>query len=336
MFMQGSFPYVAIIDVGHGNSSVIVHSNTCFVVDCGLGPTILSFLKQEDVYEIQNVFLSHSDQDHIGGLIGLISSNEFKIHNVYVIADATKSTDLWDDILYSLSHSGVSGGTKLHVGISNTQEPFSCGSITLRVVSPTPYLAAKSPGSVTNSGDRVTSNSVSASFHIEWAGKSIAYLAGDIDHISIKQIIEHHLSIESSLLVFPHHGGKCGDSNVVAFTKTISNMSKAQIVLFSIGRNRHNNPRSDVIQTLRMMIPDVRIACTQLSKSCATILPKNNHSHLLSFFAKGKTTNECCAGTFIIKLGNEVEYLPKRGPHNEFILKSAPTALCLHNPADLK
>lgn len=54
-------PYVAIIDVGHGNSTVLNDSGFSFIVDCGLGPSIRNFLLQEGITEIQNIFLSHSD-----------------------------------------------------------------------------------------------------------------------------------------------------------------------------------------------------------------------------------------------------------------------------------
>ena len=50
-------PYVAIIDVGHGNSTVLNDSGFSFIVDCGLGPSIRNFLLQEGITEIQNIFL---------------------------------------------------------------------------------------------------------------------------------------------------------------------------------------------------------------------------------------------------------------------------------------
>lgn len=326
--MPTAFSYVSIIDVGHGNSCVLFDSPNCFVIDCGLGSSILEFLKQEGIFEINNIFLSHSDQDHIGGLIGLIASNEFKIHNVHVIADATKAGKMWDGILHSLSFSSLSGDTKLHVSLSSSEGPMACGSILLRVVSPTPYLAGKSPGNTTRRGEKITSNSVSASFHVEWNGSSVAYLAGDIDQVSLNDLIDHNISLKSSVLVFPHHGGKSGEYDLVDFTKTLCNFTKASTALFSIGRNQHNNPRPEVVHSVRSLIPDVRIACTQLSKNCANTLPTVDSKHLLSMFSKGRENHQCCAGTFIIRLSDAIEYLPDKTSHQSFIDKFAPTALC--------
>ncbi len=119
-------------------------------------------------------------------------------------------------------------------------------------------------------------------------------------------------------MVFPHHGGRSAEYDVVAFTATLCKLTKPSTVIFSIGRNKHFNPRPEVVQTVRSIIPDVRIACTQLSRNCANDLPKNKLKHLLSFFAKGKANRECCAGTFIIKLGNVIEYLTNKVSHQSY------------------
>lgn len=321
--------YVAIIDVGHGNSSIILDHPHCFVVDCGLGPSLRKFLKQEGLFEIDSVFLSHADQDHIGGLIGLLSADDIKINHVYAIADATKETDLWDGLLFSLNRSSLNGGTKLHINLSTSEGPFSCGSIQLRVATPTAYLAGRSAGGITRDGKRITSNSISASFHVEWRGKSVVYLAGDIDQIALDQIRDNHISIESPVLVFPHHGGKPGEDDVVEYTKELCNLTKSSTVIFSIGRNKHNNPRPEVVETVRFLIPNVRIACTQLSMNCSKLEPKAKPSHLFDVYSKGKSTRECCSGTFMIILDEQIEYFPSLISHRSFIMEAAPTPLCL-------
>lgn len=327
--MSSLNPSVVILDVGHGNSTVLCDYPHCFVVDCGLGPSLIKFLRQEGLYEIESIFLSHADQDHIGGLIGLLSANEFKINHVYAIADATKETALWDGVLYSLNHSSLNGGAKLHISLSTSEGPFICGSIGLRVVTPTPYLAGKSAGGETRAGEKITSNSISASFHVEWNSSSVAYLAGDIDQVSLNQIEENDIKIESPVLVFPHHGGKAGGEDVAAFTKKLCELTKPSTVIMSIGRKKHGNPRPEVVATLRSQVPDVRIACTQLSVNCSDILPKTSPTHLLDLHSRGKSTRECCSGSFVIKLGTTIEYFPTKRAHRKFINDFVPTPLCI-------
>lgn len=124
-----------------------------------------------------------------------------------------------------------------------------------------------------------------------------------------------------------------GGYDVVDFTKSLCNLTKASTVLFSFGRNKHDNPRAEVVETVLSIIRDARIACTQLSKRCANALPKHPPNHLLSFFARGKGKHECCAGTFIIKLGDQIEHLPERKDHQKIIIGFAPTHLC--KPLDI-
>jgi len=316
--------YVAILDVGHGNSTVLHDQNKSIVVDCGPGTTLLEFVLQEGITQIDYIFLSHADQDHIEGLVGLISSKICKIGCIYVNADSTKKSALWNDLLFTTTRDSL----PIHVGLSHITGPFSCGNIVLEVVGPSQFLAGKSAGSIDNVGNRINSNSLSASFKILWAGSVIAYLAGDIDHVSLNDINTFHYDIMAPLLVFPHHGGNAGVGNVVKFTEDLCDLVKATTVIFSIGRDKHSNPRQDVIKAVRTKIKDVRIACTQMSKFCSMNL-SISPVHLHEFHSRGRMKNHCCSGTFVINLdATGITYSPDPSSHDAFISAAAPTPLC--------
>lgn len=320
--------FVAIIDVGHGNSTVIYDRSSTVIVDCGTGSSLLEFLEDQGIEKIDIVFLSHSDKDHIAGLVGLISSAKYVIGKVYVNSDSTKKSKLWDDLLYELSHSEMNGGIQLCTGLTNSSGSFFCGEVTLNVIGPSPYLAAKSAGGIDRLGRRITSNSISASFLVSWKHQTIAYLAGDIDQIALDDLIAHGSQFEAPVLVFPHHGGRSGDAEVTSFTKQICEATKASIIIFSIGRNEFSNPRPEIVSTIRKMGKDVRIACTQLSKHCSNTVPSHQPEHLLPVFSHGKSSNQCCSGTFIITLSDSVSYFPQFTLHDAYIKASASTPLC--------
>jgi beta-lactamase superfamily II metal-dependent hydrolase len=327
--MSYPIPYVAIIDIGHGNSTVLRDAEDTIIIDCGArGSGLLEFLKKESIDTINSIFLSHADQDHIGGLLALIASDEFSINKIYVNADASKGSALWADMTYELSQLSEKRKIEFVIGISRTNNIFSCGSIELVVVGPTAHLAAKGAGGLDRWNREITSNSISASFQVLWKGLAIAFLAGDIDQINLDDLVDHKISLESPVLLFPHHGGKSEAFNIIEFTKQLCSLVKPKIVIFSIGREKYNNPRPEVVSTVRTLIKDVRISCTQLSKYCSKLLPKEIPAHLVKVFSKGHERNECCSGTFIIKLGETVEYLPQIHLHQKFIYESAPTALC--------
>lgn len=326
--MPYPIPYIAIIDIGHGNSTVLRDGGDTIIVDCGAkGSGLLEFLKNEEVKFINSVFLSHADQDHIAGLLALIASDEFHINRIYVNSDASKESALWADMAYELSQLNEKNEIQFIIGISR-KNIFNCGSIELSVVGPTPHLAAKGAGGLDKWDREINSNSISASFQVLWQGQVVAFLAGDIDQISLDDLIDHKISLESPLLLFPHHGGKTDSFNIVDFTKQLCSFVKPNTVIFSIGREKYSNPRPEVVSTVRSLIKDVRISCTQLSKYCAKLLPKDIPAHLVEVFSKGLERNECCSGTFIIKLGDTIEYLPHVKLHQKFIYESAPTALC--------
>jgi beta-lactamase superfamily II metal-dependent hydrolase len=321
--------YVAIIDVGHGNSTVIKDEDETFIIDCGSrGTALIEFLEAEKINNIDSLFLSHADQDHIGGLVKLLSTDEVSVKHIYVNTDSSKGSALWDDLVYELSQQSEKQKLNFNVGLSRANGPFSCGGIQLSVVGPTPYLAAKGPGGVDRRGKTITSNSISASFHVSWQDETLAYLAGDLDEIGLNDLKDHKVSIKASLMVFPHHGGLSEDADSVAFTRELCRLTEAKTVVFSIGRNQHHNPRPEIVAAVRQEVDNVRIACTQLSRNCAKSLHKVVPVHLNSFFAKGKPDNECCGGTFVIDLAEKVQYLPDMASHQAFIDAVAATPLC--------
>jgi beta-lactamase superfamily II metal-dependent hydrolase len=329
--MPHPVPYIAIIDVGHGNSTIIREDSHSIIVDCGArGAGLLNFLQREQIKNIKAVFLSHADHDHIGGLIALLSSGEFNISAIYLNSDSSKESALWNDITYELSKRSAKGEIEFRVGLTH-KDKFALSHASLEVIGPSKFLAAKGVGNLDKKNREINSNSISASFKVAWDDKSIAYLAGDIDQIALDDLIDHEISLAAPLLVYPHHGGKSDTSDEISFTKRLYELTKAATIIFSIGRNKHDNPRPEVVKLLREYGGKVRIACTQLSKNCANDLPSIAPRHLTNLFSKGRIKNECCSGTFVIQLGDKIEYLPDFKSHQSFIIASAPTSMCVEN-----
>ena len=327
--MSFSNSYIAILDIGHGNSTVLFERGNSCVIDCGPGSYLLEFLTQEGITHIENIFLSHADLDHIEGLVALLSADFLTVGNVYVNSDGIKHTALWEDVTRTVSMTSVKGGTKLFAAITHSEGNFKCGEMVVETIGPTAYMAAKSPGNTDHYGRRITSNSVSASFRIHWNGNPVAYLAGDLDQVALDDLKDHGIEFSAPLLVYPHHGGSISTGNVVGFTDELCDLTGCETVIFSIGRNKHSNPRPDVVKAIRTKIKNVRIACTQLSKNCAASLKNTTAVHLNTAFARGRASNDCCSGTFMIELADIVTYSPDKNSHLAFIAAEATSPICI-------
>src|SRR6185369_15828282 len=86
-----------ILDVGHGNCSVLADGKYVTVFDAPPGVTLTHLLATRKIRQVQNVVVSHADEDHIGGIIQLLCDDRVGVKRIYVNADAIKRTEAWKD-----------------------------------------------------------------------------------------------------------------------------------------------------------------------------------------------------------------------------------------------
>ena len=131
--MHFPVPYVAIVDVGHGNSTIMRSESETIIIDCGSrGSGLLEFLNRENIHSIDSVFLSHADHDHIGGLLALLTCLEINIHSVYINSDSSKDSKLWDDLTYELSQRSEKSEIKFRIGITRDLGTIKWSSLGFR------------------------------------------------------------------------------------------------------------------------------------------------------------------------------------------------------------
>jgi len=321
---------LAILDVGHGNSAVIIYNEKVIVIDTGLGSSLLDYLKEKSVTTIDLVLISHADQDHIGGLTQLLSSKEFQIKAVKLNTDSMKGTRSWDDLLYELSK--ADNANEIDFAISLTKDEslnLEMRDLRLDVLAPSKYLAGKGPGSRDKQNRRLTSNSLSAVIRVLKSDIPIVLLPGDLDSVGLSDIVNSsEIDISAPIVVFPHHGGRVGSTDMAQFTNSFCKLVSPIIAVFSIGRGKHGTPRPEIIAALKDWEAKVQIMCTQLSERCAGSLSEETPDHLNDVFAQGRAKNQCCAGTILIDLDNPENILPNCEDHQSFIEISASDALC--------
>lgn len=322
---------LSIVDVGHGNCAVLVDTGGVVVIDAGPGTALLEFLEQEGIAKVDVVLISHADKDHIEGLVALVSSQKYEVGVIRINSDALKDSKLWDDLLFSLNKAFFAGALQFNVALTVADSGnFDRGDIHIEILAPDPYIAGRGPGSTDRNGRKLTSNSVSAVIRLVKDHTAIALLAGDLDDVGLDNLINNHLDCRAPILVFPHHGGRPGAGDMTAFTEKLVDLVQPETVIFSVRRGgQNNNPQPDIVLTVREKLPNVRVACTQLSKRCAANVPNNQPTHLSAKYAQGRQTNGCCGGTFVINLAEpDRSFLPILQDHIDFIQANAETALC--------
>lgn len=306
-----------VLDVGHGNSAIILEDCGVVVVDTGYGPHLSNALRSESVTVVHQVLISHSDADHAAGVIGVLLDKEVEIAAVRLNPDAMRGSKFWDDIKLAIGDARRRCGTRLVTDLTaDSVLDVPRGSRSrLEVLHPPAELAMGGVGAKAEQGV-LTPNSMSAVVRVSMDGKPIALLAGDLDLHGLRRLVASEVDMSARVLVFPHHGGwpegARDETEVVEFTRQILLACSPDQVLFSTGRGRHGTPRPEIVRTIRIEFPEVGIACTQLSKRCADE-PHSGDTHLNVRYAAGRSRGVCCLGTGV--LGPDGVTSPAFGAH---------------------
>ncbi len=274
-------PNFYVLDVGQGNSTVLVDTEGTLVVDAGPKTGLSDFLSSHEIHEIDVLLLSHADNDHIGGAMALVLSDEIKIKSVYLNSDSTKSSDSWNDLLWALTNSHSIGELIFEPSLTpHLNGKINQGCINVEILALSQYLAAKSPGSIDRKGRKLSTNSISAVIKLSLEEKPIALLPGDIDQVGLENLLESKPDIQAWLLVFPHHGGRPGSGDVKKFTNILCGNVQPQYVVFSVGENKTNFPNMDVVNCVEQTLDGVCMLTTRSSEPFIDFINKsNNKSH---------------------------------------------------------
>ena len=112
--------HVCFLDVGHGNSTVLIAGDPgVIIIDVGKQSTLSEFLDEQQITHINSIYLSHAHEDHIGALVGILATRRVSIERVFLNSDASRSSLVWDDLLHELdaAHGGRLARVQSWLGI---------------------------------------------------------------------------------------------------------------------------------------------------------------------------------------------------------------------------
>lgn len=269
-------PNFYILNVGHGNCSIVIDAERVTVIDAGPKSDLLDFLEKRKIFQIDAILISHADNDHLGGLLALIHSN-FDIKEIFLNSDSTKDRMFWNDLVYSLYERDKYKTTVLNPSLtSDIEDKINTGSVKFEVLAPNKYFVVKGIGGNDLNGKKIASNSLSAVIRLSYKNHKLILIPGDLDDIGLNSLLTDHSEINAKVMIFPHHGGRPGNSDVGEFVKSFCNSSKPNYIIFSIRKNDYHFPRKDILKNILKYLPDVIMYTTSHSKSFENFNKKNN------------------------------------------------------------
>ncbi len=272
-------PNFYIVDVKHGNSAVLIDTKGVVIIDAGTRSRVLDFLLEKNITQVDVLLLSHADNDHVGGAMALLKS-ELVIKEIYANPDASKNSDIWDDLIWTL----YDLDKKNEIKFSNEKitpdltGKLDQGEVNIEILAPNKYIATKGSGSKDRNENKLTTNSISAVIRFIYQNKPIVLLPGDIDQIGLDNLLQDSNDISAWLLVFPHHGGHSG-KDITGFTTQICQAVKPEKIIFSIGDNKNKFPLKEVIETISLTLQNTSMYTTNHSDIFQSHIIQYPNSH---------------------------------------------------------
>ncbi|MGI9289255.1 MAG: DNA internalization-related competence protein ComEC/Rec2 [Pseudomonadales bacterium] len=207
---------LTVLDVGQGLAVVLQVDDKTLVYDAGprfsenfdAGSTIVAgFLRHKGIHRIDQLIISHADNDHAGGMAGLLENVPVDtlmvgepLHNAAPDAKPCRSGDSW--------HWGVVRMRVLHPDVAR----------------------------------HASSNNNSCVLQIE-TPHSATLIAGDIEAVVEQSLLQHYAhDLRSDILIVPHHGSKT--SSTAEFTAAVQ---PRYAVVSSGYLNRFGHPHEEVV-----------------------------------------------------------------------------------------
>ena len=264
---NGRRSFAVILDVGQGSASFVHTAEGVNIIYDGGSSSkkengrkvIAPALKYFGISDIDVVFLSHSDEDHINGLIYLFEESElegFEIERLCVsqmslndinldgsennIVNSDNNTVTDERLNRLISAAERIGCEVIYVSAGDVIE---AEDVKMEVLYPFEDEGALN----SNSGkicERTTNkNESSLVMRLTCHEKTILF-PGDIGNESEEEIVKKEaLLTDSDILICPHHGSKYSSSDV--FIRTVS----PETVIISCGRNNlYGHPAPEIIE----------------------------------------------------------------------------------------
>ncbi len=216
---------VVFLDVGQGDSIVINYKGKVIVIDGGINDRVLkNYLDYKGVSKVDAVIGTHTDKDHVGGLIDLIDKKNiirFMLPNIDYDEDDKNYIRLREKLTYK--------GIDIDYLQSGMQ--ITIDDCIISVLNPT---------------RKIYGNKNNGSVVLQVNYKDVSFLlTGDIGSEE-KELIDLY-NLRSNILKVGHHGSKTSSSDI--FLKAVN---PSVGIVSSKKNNMYGHPSKEVVENLNI------------------------------------------------------------------------------------
>ena len=218
---------ISFLDVGQGDSALIsLPDNKQILIDTGKSPDVVAKIKSKMPpfdNEIEKVFLSHPDNDHIGEMQAIL--NSFKVDEVYLNTDKSDSKTF-----QKMADEIKSKGIKQEV-ISSGRDIYE-GELKIENLWP-------------KSGESLTENNMSLVMLVQ-IKNSKALFTGDLEIEGQQKMLGIYSKdqLGADLYKVPHHG------SAGAWNESFISAVGPKNAVISVGPNSYGHPTKTVLDGL--------------------------------------------------------------------------------------
>ena len=215
-----------LLDVGQGQCTLIKNNGHALLIDGGgrsASSFVVSYLKQQEIDTLDCIIVSHYDEDHMAGLIGVLSV--FRIGTLMVPSYAGEG-----DLYNSFAASALSNGCVIiHPKVGTS---FQMGNSTIEIVGPI---------NPTNAEENNNSLCIRVIYN-----NSKILICGDAEQQSEYDMVTSGEDISANIYVVSHHGSSSSSSDL--FLDKVS----PEYALISCGRNnKYGHPTVETLNRLK-------------------------------------------------------------------------------------
>lgn len=335
MSLAAEPPAIIFVDVGQGDCTIAVDraQQVALIIDCPGGRSAYAekVLRREGIQELEVAIVSHSDWDHMGGIVELL--RRVPARDIYFNLDRRIPHDKVGAVRYLafLREVAALEDAGLRTDAAIAPRTGAVGSIEWQILAPT----HAGVGLALDDGE---TNFASAVVRLACNG-TVALVSGDANSKSWGRALGS-ADVSADILRVPHHGGVMTAVPGGVSTSDLVDAVDASLAVVSVGStNRYGHPAEETISALYSGgTRATRFMCTQLNAKCLagtlTVDPSS-----LPFAsrvgASGEGKGLPCAGSIEIALGEDgYSTSPTEAEHAAVVDQLTRTPLCRRDVVD--